>query len=277
MAEVTGEGRSSLYRSVERILNDGRQRKWPNREDYARWYSEQGIISSPEELDDWPEILGAIMLDWVRRGQTACQFAAVLASKYESAGWQSVVFPERGDQSDLGRRAHDVLTNAEGHAEIVQLLFPYVTDEIQLVNLINDLCHNEHWYWEKIGDPSDDSVLVGLRWLLATGKHVSWNVGFGPFASLPFTRRAPFTAILVRVNSFKRTANPPDKSGLIPVHLADMDDLLPSDSARFALNEKTRTAKTNYLKGELIDAARARVTFRVPSPYSVDLCPHGRN
>lgn len=258
-----GNDEPQLERSVARQLPDGRVRKWPSREDYANWYGSLGHLEGGQDFASAVDLPGSVFLDWVRRGQTACQFASVLSTKYERAGWQSVVVPSRCQPTILVDHVDSLLAAAQDHAEIVQLVFPYVVTPESLVELIHDLCVGPNWYWEEI-DGDDEAVLVGLRWLLPTGRHVSWNVGFGPFDFLPFTRRGPFTAVLVRVSPIKRTSNSPDVYGRTPVHLADMDDLLPSDKVRTALNEKTRAAKTDYLAGEMIDAARARVTFRIP-------------
>lgn len=261
-----------IKRSVIRRLASGKTRAWPGRDDYGHWLAEQGYLANESDFSDAIEFHARVTTDWVRRGQTSCMFASLLAAKNEIAGWDSVVFTGSEFDSSVGDRANDVLYAVEEHTEVVQLIFPHVTEAGQLVELINSLCANSSWYWEPVSPADETCTLVGLRWRLSTNVHVSWTVGFGPFMFLPFTRRAPFTTIQVRVSSTKRTPPNPDGHGYIPVHLADMDDLLASSAVRQALFEKTKQAKQEYLAGEYLHAARARVTFRVPAESAEALC-----
>lgn len=239
--------------------------QWPTRTDYAEWYARQGLINDEASFDEAYEIHGPVFLDWVKRGQTACRFASRLAHTHVDAGWQSIVIGRAVAGEELARMTTDLLATHIEEAEIVQLLFPHVTNSAQLGQLIDDLCigNPERWYWEAIGEIEDDWINLGLRWTLPDDQSTAWTVGFGPFDFLPITRQAPITGVLIRTSSVKRTTNEADVFGRIPVHLADMDDQLTDSSVRDHLTAATVDAKANYLNGIHASAARARVTFRV--------------
>jgi len=256
-----------LNRSISRKLASGDIRSWASRDDYTEWFRKAHNI----DLAAHPEYAGTVVFDWIRRGQTGCRFAAVLAARRADAKWASAVFPRPIDSRELESHFNALLNGAEGVAEALQVVFPYVEDYASLVGLVNDICRSPQWYWESIFNPTDDSVLLGLRWKLSDDR-VVWVVGFAPFEEMPFTRRAPYTTLEIRTDRQKRS-NYDLGDDTVPAHLADIDDLLPSDEVRRALDESTRAAKADLLDGEYTDAARARVTFRIPAEYATALLP----
>lgn len=256
---------TSINRSFESTGSDGKLRRWPDRGDYADYFVEEGEISTSEHFDHAYGLHGPTFLDWVGRGQTACRFASVLSRRPDDAGWGSIVVSDNVPESELASIVTDLLIEQMERVEIVQLVFPHIKTELDLVGLLNALCRKEAgWYWEEIQGGDEIWALVGLRWILPGSDHVAWTVGFGPFGFLPVTRRSPLTSIVVRVTTTKRSENTLDTNGRMPVHLADMDDLLPSQSARDKLTRATSEAKSIYLNGSSTEAARARVTFKVP-------------
>jgi hypothetical protein len=260
-ADGTGQESPRLGRSYSRTCADGKVRNFPNRQDFEELYEDLG-----SRIDECPEILPDVILDWVRRGQTGCRFAQILAHKADAAGWHSATFLKRLDPGSIGELVGLFLSGTAGHAEAVQLIFPYIKTPEELAQLVNDLCASDSWYWEE-GEESDlDGIPVSLRWRLPLKRAVSWVLGFAPFDFMPVTRRAPFVALQMRVGEQKRTPEQFLDDGTSVVHLADLDDMLGNrEVARQRLNDETRAAKSNILNGELVSAARARITFIIPA------------
>jgi hypothetical protein len=253
-----------IGRSEWRHTSDGQVRRWPNREDYEDWYRHVGEIEPGVPFDEAYQVHAPVFLDWMARGQTACRFASVLSRSAEEGSWSSFTVTNELRDDELAEITDRVLRENMEKAELVQLLFPSVVSVHQLCALISNLTvPGSNWHWERTGE-SSDSIPVGLRWTLPSKQFVAWTVGFGPFDFLPFTRRAPITAIVVRTSETKRTKYDMSSDGMIPVHLADVDDGLQSADVRQKLTDATIAAKQNYLGGEFVDSARARVTFRIP-------------
>jgi hypothetical protein len=232
-----------------------------------------GILEPGEDLANRPEIASEIMTHWVAHGQTSCHFAAGLSRDRKTAKWDFVGI-RRQEGEDVCGKIADLLSAAEQTAEAIIFCFPHVIDPESLVDLINTLCACDRWWWEPIlmdtsGSPTpSDEVLVSLKYLLSDGRHASWVLGFGPFDFLAFTRQAPITSLAMRVNPYKRVLTDragPD--GIMPVHLADMNSLLP-DEKFGRVKTATEENKRNILNGDLLRAARARVTFRIPKDHA---------
>lgn len=252
-------------KSFRLIGTDGVERRWSDRHDYATQAVEAGKIETIGAHTTAYDLHALQFIDWVTQGQTGCRFAAHLAREYEVMGWKSVVVTETIAQGKMADFVSDVLTAHVGTSEIVQIIFPHINDTSALTHMIDTLClSDDRWYWEDI--PSEDGSLqnVGLRWVLPDDRHVAWVVGFSNLDILPITRRGPFATLVVRTSTEKRVSNSNDKFGRVPVHLADMDDLLPNQKARDAFTESTKRAKVAHDDPATLHSARARITFAVP-------------
>lgn len=263
-----------IGKSFSSTGQDGVVRKWPNRQDYAEFHTNTGELDGPEYFPDAYRLHTPTFLDWVKRGQTACKFASRLARDDVAARWTSVTVSKNIPHDELAEHVCGVLLSLDKRTELVQLIFPHIEGVDELVVLINSLCVPRlNWYWEAEDSYEDDWVDVGLRWILPDGEHVAWALGFGPFDFLPVTRRAPMVSIVLRTSPLKRTPVTRDGNDLIPVHAADMDDLLGKDEdLRQLLTSATKESKLKYVAAEHARSARARVTFKLPQR---DLCdPH---
>ena len=271
------DGRSprppAIARSEWRHTTDGEVRRWPNRADYEEWYRALGEIEPDVPFAEAYHVHGPIVEDWMARGQTSCRFASVLARRSEEASWHTFTVTSELEDADLADILDRVLRESVESSELVQILFPGVNSAEELCGLVRNLTQSPgNWYWEEM-EGDEDEICVGLRWVLPSKQHVAWIVGFGPFDFLPFTRRAPITTLAVRTSEIKRTKYELSDLGTIPVHLADVDDLLPNQETRNKLTEATVAAKKKYLDGEHVSAARARVTFRIPRTHAALLTP----
>lgn len=265
---------NDIGKSFSSTGEDGVVRKWPNRQDYSEYHTSTGELEGPEYFSDAYRLHAPTFLDWVKRGQTGCRFAARLALDDVSARWESVTLSKNIPRSELAEHVCEVLLSLDKRTELVQLIFPHIDSVDELVALINDLCTPKlNWYWEAEDSYENGWVDVGLRWLLPDGEHVAWALGFGPYDFLPVTRRAPLVSIVLRTSPLKRTPGTRDKNNLIPVHAADMDDLLGKDEQlRQIITSATKESKLKLVAAEHARSARARVTFKLPQQALCD--PH---
>jgi hypothetical protein len=245
-----------LGASIERRLEDGRVNRFSSRADF-----EAVLPGLRAESGFDAAAVGEAMFGWARTGQTGCLFATMLAAEPSDAGWQSVVIPEAVSDETLHALVHGLLT---ARLEAATVVFPTVDTPASLVALVNQVARLPDWHGLVIdGDEPAGLVRVGLRWHLPVPDHVSWVLGFGPFDFLPFTRRAPFTALVFRCGAEytlpRRRVEDHDE-----VHLADLR--APVDEERYArMWSRTVTRKQSLLAGELAAGAKARVTFTLPA------------
>lgn len=245
-----------LGRSAERRLADGRTRSFPTLADFVDHLRVRGEIEDEEDLlTRRHDLLATIFHAWVQRGQAACQFAVHLAKNREEAGWMELVVPDADD--DVSLAAISTLLAGAGSVETVEavlLLLPSVRTWQGLVGLCGRLCGLPDWHWQEIDGADEGHLLAGLRWTPPGSPYTSWVLAFGPFEELPYTRRAPVTALTLR------TRSPANKEG--GLDLAKMDSLVDDRQGERFL-DLTERNKVDLLAGELVHAARARVTLRV--------------
>ncbi|MEV0386037.1 hypothetical protein [Nonomuraea sp. NPDC050643] len=287
---MTHEDQPRLARSETRRLKDDRVGTWSNLDDYLKFFIDINWLpdgSTEETLVDHPEVCNEIIRHWLGQGQTSCRFASGLARKLllkeqnpeqepEIVKWRAFIFSRKLSGATFCDDMRNILRSAKDPGvEAIHFVFPYVRSPGALVDLINALSSCDGWWWVPIsqdsqGNPTPrDEMLISLRYLISTEESVaSWTLGFGPFDFLAFTRRAPITTIAMRVNSKKRvTTDAPDQLGNMPVHLADMDSLISREKFPGVVCS-TENNKKNILNDELLRAARARVTFRIPMEYA---------
>lgn len=215
-----------VKRDSKRDCAGGKVLSFPSRENLIQRLVDKRILPDVGALDGrlGPEHAGPLaelMRSWFTAGQTGCQYASNLAGPQQADLWAAQVLPEHLDDS-VFRLVIDSATSQLGVAGILMLVFPYVKDEAGILELVRQVACLPDWWWvEK--DPMDRLARVGLRWLLPDGKHVSWVLGFAPMPWLPFTRRAPVTALVLRVRPEAHSTPEEDlEDGLRGVHLAHL-------------------------------------------------------
>lgn len=264
---------STLHKALSREPLDGTTRHFPTLDDLVNVLVEDGRIKNKQDLlQNHPDLISDIFFAWVSYGQLACQYAVKLAAHPRDSGWISSV--EFGALTDdgLNDRLSSFLLEKARESEAVQIIFPDIDSPQDVVRLINSLCHDPSWRCEEIpwdgGNP--EKLLLGLRWLLPGREYISWALGFAPFDSMPFTRRAPFTAIVMRVGGPGKCEaimgfdTRPETDGCKAVHLADVPTQLPDDEMILKYLSLTQLQREGLLRGELCTAARAKVTFSIP-------------
>ncbi len=221
-----------LKHGLKRACADGKVLNLPTAEDLVELLVADGSLPRPDVLEDSRGLtaddaagLAQLVRTWVAAGQTGCYYANRLARPAADGddGWAAQVVTERLDDADL-HVVVDAAMRQIGEAGIMMLVFPYVRDEEALTDLIRQLVGLPDWWWEDRSPPESRVVKVGLRWLLPDQGHVSWVLGFAPMPWVPFTRRAPATALVMRVRPETHTVPEEEpEDGLRGVHLAHLD------------------------------------------------------
>jgi hypothetical protein len=103
---------------------------------------------------------------------------------------------------------------------------------------------------------------VALRYPI--GDAESWIVGFGPIASLPVTRRAPFVELAIRTKLRSKPLHPDLNDDSSQAHLADVG-LNFDTKVLSSLLSKTRARTAAILGGKVAResavGAKAKITF----------------
>ena len=86
-------------------------------------------------------------------------------------------------------------TAAAGHVPAIAI-FPSIRTEVALVDQLKGLNAGERWSVARqtVKGLVTDDLLVGMQWITAGGDK-STPMGFGPFATMPVTRRAPYVCV----------------------------------------------------------------------------------
>lgn len=221
-----------LKRDLDRPAAGGKILRFPTPENLVEALVADGALPRTDVLDDPSGLMpdeaagiARLVRTWISAGQTGCLYATALAKPPGDRPdvWSAQVVAERLDDELFGLVIGSAMRRI-GSADVLMLVFPYVRDDAALADLINQLVSLADWWWEDRSRPQDRIVKVGLRWLLPDREHVSWVLGFAPMPWVPFTRRAPATALVMRVqpDAYTVPAEEPE-DGLRGVHLAHMD------------------------------------------------------
>jgi hypothetical protein len=252
---------------IERPIEGKSARRFPTRQELVNRLVNQGLAKDEQDLlMRRPDLAGDTMLNWIQATQPGCLYATHLAKHRDKAGWLRVVMPRPLDDDKFKARVDGVLCPPPND-EMVMFIFPWVATPEDLADVIAQIggCTG----WSRV-DPisldgaGPDELLIGLRWLLPSGEAESWVLGFAPFDFMPFTRRAPYAAIVMR------TLDPPDwqhrpEADLVPVHLAQVPHFFGDRGAyKGEIWTETEQTRIDLLGGELTHVARARVSFALP-------------
>jgi hypothetical protein len=267
----------SLRKSAVGTLNDGKQLRYSTVADYVEHYVSLGIVRDSEDLvQNYGHLIPEIFFQWVTTGQLGCLFAVKLARKPRENRWLPIVQLDALSQPNLGEVLNAELDAATENHEAAVIIFPGVDSQEQIADLINALCSSPsgRWYWTTAGiEPHPDNAiqLVGLRWVLASGKSVNFVLGFSSLSTMPLTRQSPFTALFLRIGDEKRTPNHRE-DGKTQVHLADLDSTFYPQELHDLVVEKTKEYRAKRVEPHLLPVARARVTIAITAAAAASLC-----
>jgi hypothetical protein len=221
-------------------------------------------------------------VDWMKTERVGCGFARSFARRKDIGGLQGVTVlgTNLGDQEIIPLNV--LLGTACSKSEGVYVIFPQISSINDIIGLVRALCGTHVWKCVDVTNaihPPNDALLLGLRWHLPDGKHMNYVLGFANLPDMPRTRRAPHTTLVLRTgppgrapgiafahNVFEKKDERGSEIKEIPVHLADMPDLLTSEEAVATLWRQTMKLKQAELLGDpMADAAKAKITFCLPS------------
>src|ERR1700759_541177 len=126
---------------------------------------------------------------WLGSGFTGCGFAQSFAnnSRLLLGAVELGVNPDQVDAMfDYAARDH-------GPAVVI---FPFIRPEEAIVEQLRRLETGNRWTLsrERVAGLDTDDVLIGLPWRTDQGL-ISQPMGFGPFPTMPVTRRAPYICL----------------------------------------------------------------------------------
>lgn len=265
-------------RRSTRIIRPGRAPlPFPNRSDYLRYLISGGWVQSEGELIRRPDLVAAIQRHWHQTGQNGCRFAQFLSNSPLQHNWDIVVVSRSEDKS----WAHDILTEItrlvdeavqNPAVQAISIIIPDITSADTLASLLHAFDTMPEWtvgICEELLPEAGPSFLpIEVRFNLGSSKVVAWALGFGPFAFLPRTRRAPFTELALAV---KPKAFPLRHPGLnddpLTAHLADIRVPQLDKEAYDNLWIETGRNKATILGGSNDALAKAKMTYLLPKRH----------
>lgn len=221
--------------------------------------------------------------DWVEAGKAGCMFAQALAlNREKSKSWLTYTVDVSEGSAELADYIDDQLTQEVNECEAVTFLFPGFFNEEPLINTINELSKLPAWVVEAVssGDFPKDVVAVGVRWLQPNYRYASFVLGFADIKTMPKTRRAPCSALMLRPGHVgmapgliadKRNKLKDElclQNGRIPVHLADMTSTKEHPKSIVSVWDGTEALKKKELqKCPYKAVAKAKVSFAFPAKF----------
>lgn len=204
------------------------------------------------------------MYHWLGAGQTGCTFAGRIGQKKPK---DSDVLPLV--VSDLDERTPGVIRAfLDARSSAAYVIFPMIRTAEDIARLVAFLARSDsRWSWSIVKSHVDTEALnIGLKWKLPNGDYVSIAQGLANLPTMPFTRRAPVTAMLLRArepDSEAAKRNYDEETGLPLVNLGDIRIDWSAEKVKDQIR-LTRRLTNLLLNGEFSEPMRTRVTFRLP-------------
>ena len=196
---------------------------------------------------------------WLSSGFTGCSFARSFAGGKQLA---QVGFEEHATPGEL-----DTIFDAaaQGHLPAI-VVFTGIRDETALLEQLRVLTTGARWSVQRTSarglETSD--LLLEVSWRTAAGL-TSTPMGFGPFPTMPVTRRAPYVCLGVWPGGHENQH--PHRGPPSPTAVDFLDAPLPTSLTRPAFDKAWDASvdQTTALLGELKDQSRfyRTVTFRL--------------
>jgi hypothetical protein len=244
---------------VDSLEANGRRFPLRTARDYGTALRRAGVLGSVDDLLTHADLVAAAQAHWHTTGGDSCLFASGMSARREEAGWRAIIIAARPnlDADAAAVAEHTAVCLADPRTEIVSMILPHVDETKGVSALVTALAGHGGWSLDEIGiehdDCAGDVVLLGLRVDLAKGVR-SEILGFGPVATFPHTRRAPFTELAIRVGLGEQRRE--QHRG----HMADVPLNLSPESV-CDLCERTRDSRKLRLPAAQNKRAKAKVTF----------------
>ena len=160
---------------------------------------------------------------------------------------------------------------ASGHLAAA-VIFPRIRTEGELVDQLRRLEAGDRWTLsrEAVDGLDTDDVLVGIQWRTAAGL-ISQPMGFGPFSTMPVTRRAPYTCLATWPGEHEN----PHRKKFAPQRIDFLDSRLPEPlvAEDYKRVWSSSTSRTTELLSELDDSSAfyRKVAFRLSAAAAARL------
>ena len=249
-----------VKKSLEILGNDGQSRAFPTLADFKQQYP--NLVEDDGNYDS--QTVMEVFRQWFISGQSACMFARDMAKRPTAPHHDWVSSCVSAPISDGAMRKMFAQT-VELHPKASQITFPYARTAEEVAELLGQITRQDGWYAVKLS-VVEDVTLIGLRWSGVGKGHVTWVLGFAPLPSMPVTRRAPFTAIILRAVTDYGEIERKTERGRTVVHLADY--CTREGGAKW---DKTREMRRALVEESRNEWAKAKVAFALPSEAIGDL------
>lgn len=264
---VRGIDWSAVPTSITVPQEGGRELEFSTRDDYVFALTDQGAISSEEDLVHDLELVDEVQRQWfIKRLQVGCFFAKLMSGKAAGYGWHRSVVPGTHCSDWLAASLEARLEKAIADPAIIALsvVFPEVVKENQLADLIRHFVAFERTDVEEVSGEDSDLVRLGLRIEMAESGF-SFPLCLGPFEVFPLTRRSPFTELALPTSprSYPLRPNVTDDPSAIHLAAVQVPVSLLGDDAWSKIWANTVDLKRRVLGGPH-PGARARVTVSLP-------------
>ena len=212
--------------------------------------------------------------DWLRKGMTACGFAASAATDARINYVHMLEDPTSEDVGDFDRFIDD----SAKAGEVAIIIFPRVRTPRGIVRLMKALTTGTRWKAARVPwrhHAREGAGLVGLTFTTLAGD-ASSVMGFAPLGCMPVTRRAPYVALGIWAGTKQ---NPHKSSPQGTVGFIDAP-VLGADDARLekVAHDKMWTQTMNRVKELLGDPPEddfklKDVAFCLPEANVAELLP----
>ena len=244
-----------MKQSLRVTDNNGTQHTFPTLDDMKA--AIPSLVNDDGSFN--PDVVNNAFMVWFQSGQSSCFFAEHMAQHYGDESWLmscQLNPPEPGAMDLFLKHAVDPRPEAVG------LTFPYATTAQDVSTLLVHIARCADWTVQRQGADHDGRTKIAVRWTGVGDGHESWVLGFAPLDTMPLTRRAPFTAMVLRSQVPSGQPALPRKHDPPEVHLADLCKPAEIDGRRWDFTKENRAA---LVEPEMDDCAKARVTFSLPA------------
>ncbi len=209
----------------------------------------------------------------MRSANVGCAFAHHIAADPDHHRVRSLIIRTPAEPANLESLLSALV---DGGPPIALAVFPEIRSVDGLVELIHQVADLEGWRAEVRDVDEDAYVGVALRWAMPDGEHESWVLGFAPFEHMPATRRAPHVCLIFKADSIEQPflKRPSNGKGLRAIHLADLPFSGPVEQYGKTWRATVKLRET-VLGGEMVKAARAKVTFTLPAEFREEFFVRG--
>ena len=134
---------SQVTKSTQLVDDRGRLKRFPSRHDYVSFLEAQGLVADDADFQRQEELVKAVYLDWLKRGQAGCIFAQLFGRLRNRKGLRTEVILTNGEQSsaEIANKIEALVTDSLDSAGVdaISVLLPGIRDVEALTHLLVSL------------------------------------------------------------------------------------------------------------------------------------------